>query len=89
MTETEMKNMVQGNVSLSKYTIAFLEAATAMVTTPVHEKKKTEEIIRIKALRNWYLYAYFSSLTHMLKMMKIPANNDIPLPMTMFKGKSM
>ena len=60
-----------------------------MVTTPVQEKKNIDEIIKIKALRNWYLYAFFSSLTHMLNMMKMPAINEIALPMTILIGKSI
>jgi hypothetical protein len=83
------KNTVQLNVNLSLYTIALRAAAIAMVVTPVHEKKKTDEIIRIKAFQNWYLYACFSSLTHMLNMMKIPAIREITLPMTKFHAKSI
>ena len=52
-TEITMKNTVHLNVSLSLYTIILRVAAIAIVVTPVHEKKNTEDIIKMKALRNW------------------------------------
>ncbi len=53
--EMTMKNTVQLNVNLSLYTNALRLAAIAIVVTPVHEKKNTEDIIKIKAFKNWYL----------------------------------
>ena len=69
--------------------MALRVAAIAIVVTPVHEKKNTDEIIKINAFKNWYLYACFSSLTHILNMMKIPAMKDIMLPTIKFNAKSI
>ena len=65
----------------------FLVAAMPIVVTPVHDKKKNEEIVSVKLSRNWYLYAVFSSLTMQLIKRKIPAIKEIPLPIRILTGK--
>lgn len=62
-TDIIRKNIVQFKVNLSLYTIAFLADAMASVVTPVHDKKKTDDIVRTNAFKNWYLYAFLTSLT--------------------------
>ena len=52
ITDKTTKNTVQFKVNFSLYTIAFLMAAIAIVVTPVHDMKKTEDIVSVNASRN-------------------------------------